>query len=969
MTKITLRGYNREVENMIEGGILDESVAHCQHILRTFPMHVETYRLLGKCFLEARRYTDAADIFQRALMAVPDDFVAHVGMSIIRDDEGKLDDAIWHMERAFEDQPSNPAIQGELRRLYGRRDGVEPAKIRLSRDALANMYAQGELFNQAIAEIRAVLAEDSNRPDLQIMLARAYYNSGQMVEAAEMAANLLKKYTYCLEALRILVDVLPETASGENTQVYHQRLLMLDPYSAFVTGSAFGAGQVSDTAVNLERLEYKADAAPAFPQPNWASSLGIKLGEEKHIEPAPDWMRTAIWQHSSSKRQEGSGEPSPEQPTEPLPQAEIPDWLRSMAPKEVSVAEQADSKPAPANGSSSKEGDAPDRLPERETSASDVNSESSRPSTIAQDNGTFPDWLKGMDENASIGSAGAFVADAMEQPHAEEPPVLSHPTSPLPDPQIPINPVVSAARPDDETAFQSTGESNPHKNDDAMTWLENLSYKQGAEEELFNKAENHSDDIPDWLGPPDEHPSVSSAPEPTHPPRETLPLEPRVPLAGESAVNIPESSEIVPVPLRGEELPAPVSPAEGSDQPFNIQDDTMAWLESLSAKEGAKEGVFPTNPENHSEGIPDMVRTTDEQPSASAFPEPSPAATKTMHLEPLYPFAGEAAVNAPESIEEPPFITTPAEGATQPPKIEDETMTWLDGLATEEAAKTGDLLVNPDEVSETPPDRIQKTILVHDALDEALATEASQEDITITSWLRKQDVIDALGENNPTPEVPQPRTTPSNELPDWLKELKKPSASEEMLEPFEDLPDWLGQPVETAENAATSVPTAEQSPEQAESPAWIDETIPVSEPPAPTTPGEWVPVDEKPALIPDIKPIPEESSVAVDSPGQLRILGGTGMLSRIPAQDKDAELLAAAQASLDANQLNEAMQAYAKLIKKNHLLDEVVHDLREATYRFPVDIIVWQTLGDASMRANRLQDALDAYTKAEELLR
>jgi cytochrome c-type biogenesis protein CcmH/NrfG len=93
------------------------------------------------------------------------------------------------------------------------------------------------------------------------------------------------------------------------------------------------------------------------------------------------------------------------------------------------------------------------------------------------------------------------------------------------------------------------------------------------------------------------------------------------------------------------------------------------------------------------------------------------------------------------------------------------------------------------------------------------------------------------------------------------------------------------------------------------------------------------------------------------------------MLSRVPLADKDAEFLAAAQKSLDARQLQEAMQSYAKLIKKNRLLDEVIHDLREAIYRFPVDISVWQTLGDAYMRANRLQDALDAYTKAEELLR
>jgi cytochrome c-type biogenesis protein CcmH/NrfG len=63
------------------------------------------------------------------------------------------------------------------------------------------------------------------------------------------------------------------------------------------------------------------------------------------------------------------------------------------------------------------------------------------------------------------------------------------------------------------------------------------------------------------------------------------------------------------------------------------------------------------------------------------------------------------------------------------------------------------------------------------------------------------------------------------------------------------------------------------------------------------------------------------------------------------------------------------MKAYATLIKKNRLLDKIILDLTEATKRFPLDINLWQTLGDASMRANHLQDALDAYTKAEELLR
>ena len=40
------------------------------------------------------------------------------------------------MEQAFDAQPSNVVVQEELRRLLGRRDGVSPNKIRLSRGAL-----------------------------------------------------------------------------------------------------------------------------------------------------------------------------------------------------------------------------------------------------------------------------------------------------------------------------------------------------------------------------------------------------------------------------------------------------------------------------------------------------------------------------------------------------------------------------------------------------------------------------------------------------------------------------------------------------------------------------------------------------------------------------------------------------------------------------------------------------------------
>ncbi len=182
MAKVTLRLYNREIESFIDHSQVDEAIAHCKHILQSYPKHIETYRLLAKAFLESKHYGEASDIFQRVLIAVPDDFVSQVGVSIVREYEGNLDEAIWYMERAFEVQPSNATVQDELRRLYLLRDGVQLNRIRLTSGALARLYAKGDLYQQAIAEIRATLVTEPLRPDLQVLLARMCYQAGQRIE-------------------------------------------------------------------------------------------------------------------------------------------------------------------------------------------------------------------------------------------------------------------------------------------------------------------------------------------------------------------------------------------------------------------------------------------------------------------------------------------------------------------------------------------------------------------------------------------------------------------------------------------------------------------------------------------------------------------------------------------------------------------------------------------------------------------
>ena len=323
MARISLRDYNREIEELIDSGQTDEAIAHCRYILETYPKHIHTYRSLGKALLESQRYGDAADVFTRVLACIPDDFIAHLGMSIIREDEGDLDGSIWHMERAFEVQPSNAAVQSELRRLYGRRDGLTPAKVQLTRGAMARMSAKSHLYSQAIAELRTALADDPQRPDLQVLLARMYTQAGQRLATIETCNALLGKFPYCLEANRLMVEILPGTERASDADTYRRRLEELDPYESHLSPAALTAEQVQAVAVTLERLNYLDVEEPIElkpDQPEWASSLGVSIDQaHPNEEPLPDWL-TALQESPSTSEKAGN--------KEAVPDTEIPDWMR-----------------------------------------------------------------------------------------------------------------------------------------------------------------------------------------------------------------------------------------------------------------------------------------------------------------------------------------------------------------------------------------------------------------------------------------------------------------------------------------------------------------------------------------------------------------------------------------------------------------------------------------------------------------
>jgi tetratricopeptide (TPR) repeat protein len=429
MAEITLRDYVKFVDQLIEREKLDEAIAHCRYILESYPKHLDVYRLLGKAYLEAKRYGDSADIFQRVLSAVPDDFVAHIGMAIVREDEGNLDAAIWHMERAFETNPANPAIQQELKRLIGRRDGLEPHKVRLTRGALARMYAHGDLFPQAIAELRSALQEDADRPDLQVLLAEMYWRTEQRAEAAEVCNQVLQKLPYCREANRILAAILHASGKVDEAAAYHRRLAALDPYAAYVENVTVDPGTVDANSMRLERLEWQAGrplpAAPA-PAPDWASSLG--LGAEESPAELAESAGTPAWLASAGEMpttQEEQPQPEPtEQAVQPFaapePEAEeIPEWMAeagwspatgqaqegpvSFSDEEMSSLESGMPMGSPAEEPEEVElapAEIPDWLQDKAPPAEDFLSEAETPEPSFPSGEGPPDWMSAFEEEA-----------------------------------------------------------------------------------------------------------------------------------------------------------------------------------------------------------------------------------------------------------------------------------------------------------------------------------------------------------------------------------------------------------------------------------------------------------------------------------------------------------------------------------------------------------------------------------------
>lgn len=905
MAKISLRAYIREIEGMINRGQLDEAVAHCQHILQTYPKLLAAYRLLGKTYLEGQRYSDASDVFLRVLSAAPDDYMAHLGMSMIREDEANLNAALWHMERAFEAQPSNGAIQGELRRLYGRRDGVEPPKVRMTRGALARMYARGNLHQQAIGELRAALAEDPQRPDLQVLLARMYFLAGQRVEAVDTCSALIKRLPYCLEANRLLATILPETGRKEDSLAYNQRAAALDPYLMYAKPGAASGDEVAENIVMLDHMDFirQRPAAETSSQPAWATSLGVSVDQfSQKSEELPDWMqgdaRTASPQEAASRANasEETGQPA---------EGVIPDWMKQAGwtegtgdGDEGQTIAEAETEPA--------EGEiAPGMVPDwlKSMAPSGVLDESGSVDFLDEDTeadttGQVPEPLGWLDEKAP-GATDTVVNWLDDQPSAETPaagelfPEAEAEQGEIPDwlkkPGDADEPAAEAVDlPDWMQEAETTSAETPALGDvDLPDWMQEPETPAAEVPSLGDVS------VPDWMKEPEAEPAQPAAGVPDwlkdlEAEEDTAAAEEQTSVeepasAGEfyaeSAAQVVDetmaaSEADLPDWLKREEEPA--SPGEIPDWLRSAAPEETPAPEAaqeVTAGAGADEFFAETTPPELAEGLaaepvgelppaepaelPDWLKDLEAEVSPEEPEAPSPLAeTKIFEQAPGEPQAATVQPEMPEMS-----IPTDAEAG----------LAWLESLAARQGVPEEELTTRPEERTEDIPDWIvQAGAAELPAVDEftpaeappaaesAAESEPGEGTADQPGWLMEETTELEEGlEPEAEPELPAVHA----EVPDWLKAMAVETPAQAVVEPpaetiepavEAELPDWLKEAaalVEPEETPLEATPPAAEPTEAGEVEAALPAAELVEEPTV-EAPGEAAPVEA--AAAPDL---------------------------------------------------------------------------------------------------------------------
>lgn len=303
MPEISLKAYFAKLNNLLSVSSADEVVQHARHILQTYPKNVAAYRYLGRGLVLSGRWDEGREALRRVLSVYPDDYIAHLGLSEANEHLGHADEAIWHLERAYEQNSNNRDVIEALRNLYRRYRGVENLKMQLTSAAVSRQYLRSKDYTQAIDTLRSARAKMNDRLDLKLLLAQVLWEQGAHEEAAENAVEVLKVLPDCLEANRIMAQLWLSIGRPSDAQRYVNHLEAVDPYLAVEVAQGYPP---EDDVFRLDELDYvrTSQSELASARPDWLSEIGaspLLVTENGDEAGRDDWSSLLLGNKADAK--------------------------------------------------------------------------------------------------------------------------------------------------------------------------------------------------------------------------------------------------------------------------------------------------------------------------------------------------------------------------------------------------------------------------------------------------------------------------------------------------------------------------------------------------------------------------------------------------------------------------------------------------------------------------------------------
>jgi len=383
MQQVSLRDYCEQARSFIQAGEPHKAVHITRHILRHYPQHVQSYRLLGQALLTAGNYQEAAKQFRRVLSADPEDVSSRAGLAEMHQATGDLDKAIWHMGRAVELSPGDSDLRAQLRQLNRVRQGDgTPETSELTRAALARIHARAGLYDKAVQEFRAVLEDNPDRVDVQTGMSEALWAAGRHSEAVEACGRILEEHPHVLKVALLVGAWWLEQDEPDQAEPYLGLAHALDPEN-LVAQSLFGeASPLPPRAVHIQPLgEDEIDEIESIyfgPPPTLPEESGLA---SQPTEPAIDWM--------SALQEEESTPMSDEERADE--EFELPDWLKGVGDDLLSGDDDQPAASSPAEPDSAEGDETPSWLRDLVARAEEPDAPDE---SLPAEPGDVPDWLQ-----------------------------------------------------------------------------------------------------------------------------------------------------------------------------------------------------------------------------------------------------------------------------------------------------------------------------------------------------------------------------------------------------------------------------------------------------------------------------------------------------------------------------------------------------------------------------------------------